>query len=349
MHYGHANALRQAKTLGDHLVVGVHSDEEISKHKGPPVMTLEERCEMVLACKWVDEVVPGAPYTTEMSYLDEYNCDFCVHGDDIVTSADGVDTYHLVKSAGRFRTVPRTTGVSTTDIVGRMLLLTSQHHKKYDDDRNARSSVGSEELLDLSQGPTSVSPYTGVSQFLPTSRKIIQFSEGRAPNPGDVVVYVIGTYDLFHNGHVKFLKMAKEQGDFLVVGVLPDHIVYEKKNGHGPIMNLHERVLSVLGCRYVDEVIIGAPWTVTKDLIDNMNVNLVVQGTVVDHAYEPDNDDPYEYPRSIGIYREVESQSTLTTSDILDRIIANRSVYLERNKRKQAKEIAELMSAQTDQ
>jgi ethanolamine-phosphate cytidylyltransferase len=36
--------------------------------------------------------------------------------------------------------------------------------------------------------------------------------------------------------------------------------------GH-PIMHLHERSLSVLACRYVDEVIIGAPWEVTKDMV----------------------------------------------------------------------------------
>ena len=43
VHFGHANQLRQAKAMGDYLYVGVHSDEEISKHKGPPVFTAEER------------------------------------------------------------------------------------------------------------------------------------------------------------------------------------------------------------------------------------------------------------------------------------------------------------------
>lgn len=38
MHYGHANALRQAKEMGDILVVGVHSDAEIEANKGPTVM-----------------------------------------------------------------------------------------------------------------------------------------------------------------------------------------------------------------------------------------------------------------------------------------------------------------------
>ena len=45
MHYGHANALRQARALGDELVVGVVSDEEIIANKGPPVMSLDERYE----------------------------------------------------------------------------------------------------------------------------------------------------------------------------------------------------------------------------------------------------------------------------------------------------------------
>lgn len=58
---------------------------------------------MVRGIKWVDEVVEGAPYVTTLETLDKYKCDFCVHGDDITMTADGVDTYHLVKAAGRYR------------------------------------------------------------------------------------------------------------------------------------------------------------------------------------------------------------------------------------------------------
>ena len=91
---------------------------------------------MVRAIKWVDEVVENAPYVTTLETLEKYNCAFCVHGDDITVSlrsrafitaltrfsqvtVDGVDTYHLVKTAGRYRECKRTQGVSTTDIVGR--------------------------------------------------------------------------------------------------------------------------------------------------------------------------------------------------------------------------------------
>lgn len=57
---------------------------EISKHKGPPVFTQEERYKMVRAIKWVDEIVEGAPYVTTLETLDKYNCDFCVHGGETV-------------------------------------------------------------------------------------------------------------------------------------------------------------------------------------------------------------------------------------------------------------------------
>lgn len=38
---------------------------------------------MVRACKWADEVVEGAPYLATLDTLDKYNCDFCVHGEDV--------------------------------------------------------------------------------------------------------------------------------------------------------------------------------------------------------------------------------------------------------------------------
>lgn len=53
MHSGHYNAIRQAKSLCDELVVGIHSNAEILRQKGPPVMSDEERLATVRACKWV--------------------------------------------------------------------------------------------------------------------------------------------------------------------------------------------------------------------------------------------------------------------------------------------------------
>ncbi|CAH0547414.1 unnamed protein product [Brassicogethes aeneus] len=308
VHFGHANSLRQAKALGDYLIVGVHTDEEITKHKGPPVFTEEERYKMVRGIKWVDEVVEGVPYVTTLQTLDKYDCDFCVHGDDITMTADGVDTYHLVKSADRYKEVQRTAGVSTTDLVGRMLLLTRNHFRQ------------------------------GCSQFLPTTQKIIQFSNGQAPNPGDKIVYVAGAFDLFHVGHLDFLEKAQEQGDYLIVGLHTDPVVNRYKGKNYPIMNLHERVLSVLACKYVSEVVIGAPYKVTKDLMEHFKVAIVVHGQTKVMEDE-DGEDPFKYPKEIEKFATLDSGNTMTTEKIVERIIRNRLEFEERNSKKEKKEL----------
>jgi len=333
VHFGHANQLRQAKAMGQYLVVGVHSDEEIKMHKGPPVFNEEERYKMVKAIKWVDEVIEGAPYVTYLETMDEHRCGFCVHGDDITTSADGVDTYHLVKKAGRYKDCKRTEGVSTTNLVGRMLLMTKDHF----DHGSPIASMSPKAMEETGTDATARSPYTGVSHFLPSSQKIVQFSDGQDPQPGDKIVYAAGAFDLFHVGLLDFLEEAKKLGDYLIVGLHTDPIVNEYKGGNYPIMNLHERVLTVLACRYVNQVIIGAPYVVSKDVIDQFKINVVVHGKTP--VVELDGSDPYAYPKELGIFREVDSKSTVTTADIVKRIIAHRLQFEERNKKKETKEL----------
>lgn len=124
----------------------------------------------------------------------------------------------------------------------------------------------------MGQDSLARSPWTGCSQFLPTTQKIIQFSDGKSPKPGDRIVYVAGAFDLFHVGHLDFLEKAKAQGDYLIVGLHTDPVVNQYKGSNYPIMNLHERVLSVLACKYVSEVVIGAPYTVTRNLMEHFKV-----------------------------------------------------------------------------
>lgn len=98
VHFGHANALRQAKQLGDTLVVGIMSDEDIILNKGPPVLNREERYKMVSSIKWVDEVYSDTPYNLLPEHLDKYDCHFCAHGDDLLIGADGTDPYKDVSN-----------------------------------------------------------------------------------------------------------------------------------------------------------------------------------------------------------------------------------------------------------
>ncbi|XP_020607805.1 ethanolamine-phosphate cytidylyltransferase-like [Orbicella faveolata] len=334
VHFGHANALRQAKAMGDVLYVGVHSDAEITQHKGPPVFNEEERYKMVKAIKWVDEVVMNAPYVTTIETLDKYNCDFCVHGDDITLSADGKDTYEEVKSAGRYKECKRTAGVSTTNLVGRMLLMTKEHFDR------APSPIGNldpGQVSRASSDPSAKSPWTCVSHFLPTSQRIVQFSDGREPNPGDKIVYAAGAFDLFHVGLLDFLEAAKSEGNYLIVGLHTDQVVNRYKGSNYPIMSLHQRVLSVLACRHVDQVIIGAPYKVTNELLEQFKVDIVVHGNT-NVMMDEDGTDPFSIPRERGIFKAISSGSSITTADIVERIINHRMLYEERNKKKEKKE-----------
>lgn len=44
-------------------------------------------------CKWVDQVVRDVPYVTSLKMLEDYDIDFCVHGEDISVGLDGRDSY----------------------------------------------------------------------------------------------------------------------------------------------------------------------------------------------------------------------------------------------------------------
>ena len=107
-HFGHANFLRQAKVMGDYMIAGVHGDADITKNKGKPVMDQVERARMISAVRWVDEVQENIPYGNVMKTLDDFNCDFCVHGDDIARDANGNDIYQECKDTNRFRECKRT-------------------------------------------------------------------------------------------------------------------------------------------------------------------------------------------------------------------------------------------------
>ena len=68
------------------------------------------------------------------------------------------------------------------------------------------------------------------------------------------VGYTTGVYDLFHIGHLNILKRAKEQCDYLIVGVSTDEVV-ESYKGKRPVIPFSERIEIVKAIRYVDEVI----------------------------------------------------------------------------------------------
>lgn len=69
-----------------------------------------------------------------------------------------------------------------------------------------------------------------------------------------IIGYTTGVYDMFHVGHLNILRRAKEQCDYLVVGVSTDELVQHDKN-KTPVIPLADRMAIVSSVRYVDKVV----------------------------------------------------------------------------------------------
>jgi len=69
-----------------------------------------------------------------------------------------------------------------------------------------------------------------------------------------VIGYTTGVYDMFHIGHLNVIRRAKEQCDYLIVGVSTDELVKKEKN-KTPVIPYNERAAIVEAIKYVDKVV----------------------------------------------------------------------------------------------
>jgi cytidyltransferase-like protein len=120
-HPGHLQFFRKARALGDRLIVGLHSDDEVSGYKPRPIWSFDERLAMVKACRLADEVVEKpVPLHCTVEHLDAIGADFVCHGDDM-TADQQAYWYGAVIPSRRFRSVPYTAGISSREIVSRII------------------------------------------------------------------------------------------------------------------------------------------------------------------------------------------------------------------------------------
>ena len=119
-HAGHVEFLKNAKSFGDYLIVGVLADDVVQGYKREPVLTLEERAKVIEACKYVDQVIVAPPLRLTEEMVKELKIDYVVHGNDFNKELLQ-DQYGVALKLGIFRTVPYTPGVSTTNIIQRIV------------------------------------------------------------------------------------------------------------------------------------------------------------------------------------------------------------------------------------
>lgn len=220
---------------------------------------------------------------TDLDWISHYGCKYVVHGDDITSDSNGEDCYRFVKQAGRFKVVKRTPGISTTDLVGRMLLCTKHHFiRSLQDTLEGREGAGTaaereqssasmkQRLHDYASDASGLAPGVEVYMYHESSTsaaaRIELFVNGKRPKRDQRIVYVDGGFDLFSSGHIEFLRSvvraederacrdgraegAEQNPSYVVAGIHNDEVINLEKGLNYPIMNIFERGLCLLQCK----------------------------------------------------------------------------------------------------
>ena len=131
-----------------------------------------------------------------------------------------------------------------------------------------------------------------------------------------VNVYVCIIGDLFHFGHVHFLEQASKLGDNLIVGVLDDEISSYMKRPN--ILNLNERCKVIESCRYVDEVIKGCELRITREFIEQHQIDIVCINSRTTSKFIKDF---YEVPLNMKKLVIIEDdRKTISKNEIIKRV-----------------------------
>lgn len=114
-HVGHVSVLKKAKEFGDYLIVGVHSDEDVESYKRTPIISCEQRCEIIRNIKCVDEVIV-APLTPNIdaSFYELNEIDIHVAGDNMQ------HMYELPHKMGIMRYVTRSPKTDSSSIINKL-------------------------------------------------------------------------------------------------------------------------------------------------------------------------------------------------------------------------------------
>ncbi|CCH59580.1 hypothetical protein TBLA_0B07640 [Henningerozyma blattae CBS 6284] len=122
-HLGHMRQLEQCKKAFPNvsLICGIPNDKITHKLKGLTVLSDKQRCETLRHCRWVDEVIPDSPWCVTPEFLEKHKIDYVAHDDLPYVSANSDDIYKPIKEMGKFLSTQRTEGVSTSDIITKII------------------------------------------------------------------------------------------------------------------------------------------------------------------------------------------------------------------------------------
>lgn len=91
-------------------------------------------------------------------------------------------------------------------------------------------------------------------------------------------LYTGGTFDLFHAGHVEFLRRCTQVADEVIVSLNSDQFI-ERYKGKPPVMRYRERREVLNACRYVDGVVLNTGGADSKPSIENVKPDIIAIGS----------------------------------------------------------------------
>lgn len=92
-------------------------------------------------------------------------------------------------------------------------------------------------------------------------------------------VFVNGTFDILHHGHLELLKFAKSCGDFLIVGIDSDDRIKQKKGFDRPINNMESRMEMLLALKYVNQVRVFYSDIELEQLVKSIEPDIMIVGS----------------------------------------------------------------------
>jgi D-beta-D-heptose 7-phosphate kinase/D-beta-D-heptose 1-phosphate adenosyltransferase len=126
-------------------------------------------------------------------------------------------------------------------------------------------------------------------------------------------IFVNGTFDIIHRGHIELLNYARSLGDYLIVAIDTDERVKKLKGMKRPINKLEDRLFHLSNLKSVDEVV---SFNTDEELVDLIKkCDIMVKGS----DYKSKSVLGQKYCKEIVYYERTEHSTTKTIQDIINR------------------------------
>lgn len=313
---GHDRHYMQAKYAFPNvqLIIGTLSQKVIEEHtKNKLLYTDLERQESLLHCRHVDEILRDVPWALDEAFLAKHKIDYvtitdqhnehlfttCVDGEDEVRRR-GSDFIKLLRSDGRYLELKHN------------FISAASKPETLSCDLNGKIAA-------FSDDPIAIEERDKCSYNFNNRITLESAKQMHADRP--IRIYADGIYDMFHPGHARQLKQAKEAFPHvhLMVGVVNDELTHRYK---GPVVVPEAwRYDRVRHCRYVDEVIRDAPWVLDLEFLIKHKIDFVAHDDLP-YKFEG-QEDVYKFVKELGMFLATQRMEGISTTDLKIRLKDN--------------------------